>query len=183
MSRMEGTDYRFATGTPFPQSLAGPVSKELLALRKNLDRGPVPADVLAYARANPESAIAKCFDWDSKAAAEAHWLAMAGSLLRAVRVHYVVTPPKGEAVVIETRLMHHVLPIDAGLHDGPVYLPATETLPNFHYRTQLIEGALVEKDRWVNKYGYLHELDVFFRKLAEADEAFGRKVAKKPMKS
>lgn len=70
--------------------------------------------------------------------------------------------------------MTRVLPLDAGLHDGPVYLPAMEVLPNFHYRGQLIEGALQEKDRWVNKHSYLRELDVFFRKLEEADRMYGR---------
>lgn len=169
-------EFSFASGSPFPTSLAQAVGKEMIALREQLERGAVAEDVLRYARANPESAIAQCFDWDRETAAEAHWLSTAGQLLRAIRVQIVVKDPRqAEPVAIETRLMQHVTPREPGLHEGKVYLTAMETLPNFHYRTQLIETALAEKDRWVNKYGYLHELDIFFRKLEEAEKDFGRK--------
>lgn len=172
------TEYFFSAGSPFPQALAAKVGPELEQLRTDLGRGPQARDVLEWALTHRESAISQCFDWDVQRAAEAHWLRTAGDLTRAIQVRLVVEQPADagspKAVVLQTRLMHHVMPLEAGLVEGKVYLPATETLGNVHYRGQILDSYLAELDRWTRKVRQFKELSLFVRAIEEANRQFGR---------
>lgn len=179
MSALEPMEYYFVSGSRFPDSLGPLVGKEMVELRKTLGPGVTPRDVLAHAKAHRESAIGQCFDWDKDTAAEAHWLQEAGSLLRSLRVRIVVADvrrPKSEPRVITTRLMHHVLPDRANPEtDGMVYLPASETLSSFGYRTQLLEQIWKEVDQLRRKAEQYEELHVLVSKLEQAYRETGRK--------
>jgi hypothetical protein len=184
MAAVEPTEFFFAAGSRFPESLGPLVGKELIELRTRLGHGLTDHDVLEHARAKPKSPIGQCFDWDTAAAAEAHWLRVAGDLLRAIKARIVVVNvqrPKAEARVITTRLMHHVRPLTATPDlNGMVYLPASETLSNFSYRTQLLEQVWQDVDRVRRKAEQFQELYVLLQKLEEAYREVGRPWSSEP---
>lgn len=176
-------EYSWRNGFRFPRHLATAVGKEIDQLRAEIGEFIDPKDVLDYARTHPESALYQCFDWDQASAAEAHWLFIAGQLLRAVKVKMVVydeTRPTRE-VIIEERQNVHLRPLGAAPHEGKAYGAIIDTLPIPQYRAQMIEAFWTEVIRVRTRYSHLHELDEVFRRIDEALKAAGRAVNPTPM--
>ena len=181
MARLTAGEFYFSPGSRFPAELAPQVGKELLALETDLGREVKPHDVLSYARSHKKSAIGKCFDWDEKAAAEAHWRRTAGDLCRAIQVHILIEEPKGPKsrdVVIDSRLFYRVEPLRPNPEiEFKAYHNAMEALSNVQYRSQILEEKLRELDRWRRINAHFQELHVFFQAIDKANEDFGRKPA------
>ena len=122
---------------------------ELEAIRLGSIDGMLYArDVVAYAKANPKSAIASKFEWDQGKAAEAYWLATARQL---IRVHVVVRRDAQQPI-------RAYVSLQSDRKSGGGYRRADDVLQKKSLRAELVEQALLELQRFRAKYATLEEL-------------------------
>jgi hypothetical protein len=115
-----------------------------------------PTDALEFAR-NPETALHGKLEWDDAKAGHAHRLEQVRILIRRVMYSYSSEPDK-----VETRL-YHSLPTDRV--DSGGYRTVGDIMSSVDMRTQLLDAALADADRWMQKYNGLEELSGVFAAL------------------
>jgi hypothetical protein len=123
---------------------------EIVELGKN---GVLKAeDVVEFAK-DPETALHKRFTWDDEECGKQHRLWQARELIRAV---VVVIPNVNKEVRAYVSLME-----DRG-QEGGGYRHIVSVLSDEQQRRRLLAQALVEFDRWKDKYESLKELAAIF---------------------
>lgn len=145
-------------------TLSKEAQRELIALHAT--RGVLnPKEVVDWARANPESALHRAFQWDDAKAADAYRVEQARAFIR-----LVVTVPEQSQTPIR---MFVSLDTERGPTGG--YRDIRDVLGSDELREQLIEQFLGEMQRFEARYRRVQELAAVF---AALDEVKSRRPAR-----
>lgn len=135
------------------------VEVELEALRAA--RGVLlAADVVDFARANPESALHSRFTWDDSVAAEKFRLQQARDVIRC----YVTLVATGSEEVQRVRVWHHLSTDKAG------YRPLVEVRGDPEMRATMVMDCMRELQRLRQKYKSLTALSEIWEALEKAEQ-------------
>lgn len=140
------------------------LSEELEGIRAEHPQGLlVPADVVAFAKANPGSEVYKRFrTWDRDKAAEEFWLEEAR---RIIRLHVRVTPENLQPTRVYVSLR------DDRVTAGGGYRPMEQVMSEAELRRRFLAQALDDVNYWMSKYRRLQELAGIFEAIQKAQEA------------
>lgn len=134
------------------------IQNELMALC-NANGGILKAeDVVDFAK-NPQSAMHSHFTWDDSEAAHQWRLHQARML---IRVTVVVSPDKKDH-------MRAYVSLGDDRYDGGGYRVMATVLTDEERRRQLLDEALLEVNRWMQKYNRLSELAKVFEAINALD--------------
>lgn len=115
------------------------VHKELEKLKQASPDGIAkPDDIVDYAKAHPRSEMHKLFNWDEAEAARAHWLHIARSIVRSIRIVYSDDAPEPMRV--------YVRPTDAGGYKRLDEIVSPNEI------TKLRKQAMGELKSWLARY-------------------------------
>lgn len=112
-----------------------------------------PAAVVDVAK-SPRSKLHRYFEWDVQKAAEKHWLATAGQIIRSIKIEVVTTrhaAPKQVRAFVK---------LDRSVRG---YMPMTEVLKNDDYVSMMMARALEELEVWKRRYENLSDFTTTFR--------------------
>lgn len=137
------------------------IQAELMALSAANDGLLKAEDVVAHAK-NPTSAMHSWFTWEDTEAARQWRLHQARML---IRVTVVVSPDKKEHMRAFVSLAD-----DRYGEDGGGYRIMADVLTDEEMRQQLLEEALLEANRWMQKYRRLSELARIFEAIETTEE-------------
>ena len=131
------------------------IERELEAIQDSNDGVLRCKDVVAFAQAQPESALHSQFMWDVERAAQSHWLQQARSL---IRIHVRVLEGNNEPVRAFVSLMD-----DRSQEGG--YRTIEAVMADPQKRAALVAQALREANAWRNRYAQLQELSSIFAEI------------------
>lgn len=111
-----------------PRCTAAEAYREVEAIRASNGGRALPADVVRYAKKHATSPLHKMFRWDVKAAAQEHWLATAGLIMRSIVVERADGPAHKAYFQIQE-------------HKARFYTTANEVMSNRDWAEQLLAEA------------------------------------------
>jgi hypothetical protein len=151
------TIYRPAAGAFLSADDAAVLGREFDRILKKYGEL-TPALVVSEAQ-DTKSVLHRFFEWDHARAAERHWVATAGRLIRSVRI--VVKQEKREPTLARAFV--------SVVADGNrrSYKPMAVAMTNAEWRRQLLDEALQAFDAMARKYSQLEELADVFAALAK----------------
>lgn len=114
-------------------------------LAKKLGRNPSPAEIVEAAR-RPKHPLHACFTWDVAAAAKAHWIDQAQSLIRHLRVTFTAGP----VVNVPLRALFSIR-LEGERH----YVETRSAMSSPDFRRQILRDALRDVRAFSSKYGNL----------------------------
>lgn len=121
---------------------------------KGIGKSATPKQVYDYAKANPDSELHKCFEWDDRIAAEKYRLSQAQKIIRfIVRVPVSKDKPTVREYQITTQ--------------RNTYQPTKSFLINQNEYEELLKRVLAELQAFRNKYKTLSELEEVFKAIDE----------------
>jgi hypothetical protein len=128
------------------------LSREFDRLRRKF--GQLTRDIVVDEAKKPNSKLHRFFEWDLATAAEAHWLARAGDLLRSVVVRIVDHGQKREpvrALIVVTK--------SGGQRS---YEPLLDVLQRPEWRSEMLSRARAELAAFQRRFASLEELSSVF---------------------
>lgn len=155
---------RFQPGAPSDQKAAKAVGKHLELLRKQHKGELTPQDVLDDAR-HDNSPLHAYFEWDDGAAAEAHRLAQARGLIRAVIAVYT----SDDRPAVRQKMFVHIPEVGA-----QHYREASHAMSLTKTRELVLQQAWRELQQWRKRYKDLQE----FAGLIDLIDDVGKKLPK-----
>jgi hypothetical protein len=111
-------------------------------LARKLGRPPEYAEIVEAAK-QPRHPLHQCFEWDLEAAAMAHWVTVAGSMVRNLRVTY----SQGPAINMPMRAIFRVQG-----EEEKTFISGHTALTEPDYRTQIMRQILGDIRAFVSKY-------------------------------
>lgn len=128
-----------------PPVTAATFKAELDKLAKQLGHNPSPAEVVDAAK-EPKHPLHVCFTWNEAAAARAHWIEQARSLIRNLRVTFT----RGPVVNVPLRALFSVK-----VEGQRTYIEARAAMSSAEFRKQILRDALRDVRAFSSKYGHL----------------------------
>jgi len=158
-----GRYYKWRPGSSFKvdAQVAGEYLEEL---REQNDGVLTKTDVYQAAQ-DPDSPIHGEFQWDVQKAAEAHWRARAGDMIRHLAIVRVKQMPASDGV---PAFLNVRLTTTEGTKRG--YVTGTEVLSSADLHEQVVAQALKQLKGLEGRYGKLVELDGVWEAIRKAEK-------------
>jgi hypothetical protein len=145
-------EFKAAEGSRITDTDARRIGPELARIH---DRdGELRADAVVDIAKSPRSKLHRYFEWDVQKAAEKHWLATAGQLIRSIKIEVIT------AAGAAPREVRAFVKLDKSIRG---YTPMTEVLKSSDFTAMMLSRALEELEVWKKRYENITDFTTAFR--------------------